>query len=423
MKTKITLATLCVLVSVAYAANYFYGKKMASELDGQIKAIVEKNELPVKISYSDLDVNPLFSKIIFSNVQFSQEKQGTVRSKELELNIPYSEAQRLLESTEFEELNSFELNFSELSFSDKRDTLLHTVDELRLDFDGHLTKADIEQIQEKFPETDQHIQFSFTNLSVGLGKGKPRQAQEHVMEIYNQFVTGVNGNFTMHYLADKQQVEFHNISIDSKAYSYSGNSVIDINGSGFNEMKPGNMVTRSEMRINPETVEWTNGKGEKGIFSLEELRVKTDITKDLNKMQLPVGEAQMNIDKLIFKEPGNGKPKGMFAVGALMQNMEIEKLHLDYAFNENNLLIKDSEIRSSMLDATIMADITIDQFNPQQSSITAGKVVINKIAPDLEQVVSMFEMQSGSSLPRQNGAIVLELSGKLMKPDIKDFKY
>jgi hypothetical protein len=133
-------------------------------------------------------------------------------------------------------------------------------------------------------------------------------------------------------------------------------------------------------------------------------------------MKLNIEKLKMNFDD---KKSRNGG--GLFNLS--MNNIEMDKLELNYLLSAEKLSITDSEIKSSLIDATVFADVDVDRLNPANSNINEAQIKVKSLSADLEKMLSGFERQMGKELPREDGVIVLELTGKLARPTIKGFEF
>lgn len=422
MKTKIFAGFIVLLVVAVFVGNHILGNKIANEIDVQLKTNIEKNELPVSIDYTEVKVDPLFTSVKLVGVSIAApEEAGTFKSKEIEIDIPYKEALRLAGSTEFEELKSFAIKFVNPEFVGLELELMVKLDELTIDFDGHLTKENLENLQNKFPDEKQELTFSFSGLKIDLPEEYAKIPL--LSELQKQFSELDKGSYTLAYLPEKKEVNIKEFSITSPIISYNGNSSLSYKGSGFNDFKPQNAHVQSELILKPDNFEWEDENG-KGEFSLGKLAFKTNMHVNLDNKTLPEGEMSIDVQKLKInygdenQNSGGGSPLNM-----TFNNVDMEKLEFHYKLEDEVLSITDTEIKSSILDAIIFANVQIDPSNPVNSTITDAKIEVGKMSSDLETMIAGFEQQMGKELPRTNGKIILELSGKIASPKIKGFEY
>lgn len=422
MKTKIISIVFVLFLIAVFVGNYILGNKIANEIDVQLKNKIDNNELPVIIQYSEVKVNPLFTSVKLVDFSITApDEDGAFKSKEIEIDIPYKEALRLAESTEFEELNSLAIKFVNPELADSEKELVIKLDELLIDFDGHLTKTQMENLENKFPSEKQQLKFSFSGLKVDLPEEYTKIPV--LSDLQKQFLELDAGSYTIVYLPEKNEVNIKEFSIKSPAISYKGKSSFSYEGSGFDDFKAKSAMVESELLSKPDDVKWEDENG-KGEFSLGKLAFKTNMLVNFDNSTFPEGEMNLNVVKLKMKyDAKEEKPGSTSPLNLSFNNVDVDKLEFHYKMENEVLSITDTEIQSSLIDATILANIQIDLSNPANSIINNAKVEVRKMSSDLEQMVTGFEGQMGKELPRENGAIILELSGKIASPKIKDFEF
>jgi hypothetical protein len=423
MKAKIILPVVVVIFLVAlFIANRIYGNKIANEIDFQLKSKIEKNEFPASIVYSEVNVNPLFSKVQIVGVSVSDTKENvSFKCNELNIDIPYKEALRLAESNEFEEMYSVKLNFVQPKIEYADSKILVEMNDLIVDFDGHLTSADFENIQTTFPAEKQNLEFSFTKLKLNMpaaNVGRPP-----LSELQKQFTEFDKGSYSLAFNPETKELNVKQFAIESPVVSYKGNTVFTYDGNGLNDFKPKTAELESDLLFQPKDIDWEDEKGGKGEFSLAKLSFKTNSHIAFENQIFPEGEMKLNIEKLKinFDDKKSGNGGGLFNLS--MNNIEMDKLELNYLLSAEKLSITDSKIKSSLIDATVFADVNMDRSNPANSNINEAQIKVKSLSADLEKMLSGFERQMGKELPREDGVIVLELTGKLARPTIKGFEF
>lgn len=418
MKTKIVLPIVIVFIAAVFVANGIYGNKIAKEIDIQLKAKIAKNELPVSIVYSEVKVNPLFSKVNIASVSVSDLETNVIfKCKQLDIDIPYDEALRLAESTEFEEIYSLKLDFVEPEFEGSG--ILVELKDLKIDFDGHLRKADFENLQSQFPDKKQELKFSFSDLKMQLPEGTLKV--HPFSDLQDQFTAFDNGSYSMVFNPEEKEIKVKQFTIESPVISYKGNTTFSYAGNGLNDFKPKTAAVKADLLFEPKDFEWEDKKGGKGEFSLAKLSFKTNSQVSFDSKSFPQGEMKLNIERL--KINLEDQKKGGSMLNLSINNLDLEKLELNYLMTDKKLSITNSQIKSSLIDATVFADVAMDSSNPTNSEINKAQVKVSSLSPDLEKMLNGFEQQMGKELPREDGVIVLDLSGKLARPTIKGFEF
>lgn len=421
MKTKVLLLVVVVLIIAVFVGNRIYGNKIAREIDADLRAKMAKNELPVNFEYSGIKVNPLFSELTIADLSVSGfDSTVLFTSHTVDIDIPYKEALRLAESTDFEEINSLKVTFVKPLLKVGKNNMLLGFNDLTVDFDGHLTKADLEQIQDQFPATKQELKCSFSSMELQL----PEQflKMSPFSDLQKQFTQFDKGSYTVAYLPGTNALNVTEVELKSSVVSYSGNTTIHYKGDGLKNFVPQSTDTESDLLFQPKDISWENEAGGKGEFELKRLKMTVNSTANMNSKTFPEGELKLELEKLKVKIDNPNK-SNRNPMKFSLNDFDVEKLNVNYRLNKEKMTISDTGIESSMLNATIFADVDMDTINVANSTINAAKVEIADLAPKLEEMLTGFEQQMGKELPREDGKIVLELSGRLMRPTIKGFEF
>ncbi len=421
MKTKVLLPIIVVLIIAVWVGNRIYGNKIAREIDAELQAKMAKNELPVNFEYSEIKVNPLFSELTIADLSVSGlDSTVLFTSHAVDIDIPYKEALRLAESSDFEEINSLTVSFGDPLFEVLRNNMSLGFDELTIDFDGHLTKADFEQLQDQFPATKQELKCSFSSLELQLPEQFMKMSP--FSDLQKQFTQFDKGSYTVAYLPGTNALNVTEVELKSSVVSYSGNTTIHYKGDGLKNVVAQSTDTESDLLFQPKDISWENEAGGKGEFELKRLKMTVNSTANMNSKTFPEGEMKLELEKLKVKIDNPNKSNNN-PMKFSLNDFDVEKLNVNYRLDKGKMSISDTGIESSIMNATIFADVDMDTINVANSTINAAKVEIADLAPKLEEMLTGFEQQMGKELPREDGKIVLELSGRLMRPTIKGFEF
>ncbi|MCK3683175.1 hypothetical protein [Maribellus sp. YY47] len=422
MKKKIILPVVIILIVVVFVANGIYGNKIAKEIDTQLKAKISQSEAPVSVSYAKVKVNPLFSKVKMIDVSVSDlNRENMFRCKTIAIDIPYGEALSMLDSTEFKEINSFGLTLVQPEILRNDSVLLAMLDDITIDFNGHLTKADFQNLAERFPDQNQELQLSFSGLKAHMPGDLYKQPA--VSELLNQFTEIDKGSYTIVYMADSGELDIKEFSIKSPVLSYTGNATFKFDGKGMSDFMPERTKMEASLILHPKDFEWEDKNGNKGKFSMDKLRFDTNSTVLFANKGFPEGEMKLEVVNLSVHNSGGKENKGASRSKISFNNFDIEKLDVNYRLNDKKLSITNTQIKSSLLDADVFADVDMDPLNPANSAIKEATVKVKNLAPELEEMLKTFEQYVGKDVPREDDVIVLELSGKLARPTIKGFEF
>ncbi len=419
MKSKVITGGVVVLIFAVVAGNWIYGKNIAKDIDEDLKEKIANKELPVDISYASVVVNPLFSNVKLADFEISNpDKSISLKSDEIEFDIPVKEALRLAESTTFDELNSIKIQFkkAELVTETKGEI---TVKNVTFDFDGHLTNADINQFFEEFPTEKQAFEFSFTGLKVN-NLVKPDQ-NTAAAKLQEQFSSIDKGTCKILFDPESKEIELDHLLLSSEVLSTSSKAIFYYSGNGASDFKMLNTKIKADYTVKPKDIHWDQD-GNSSDFSLKQLSVKSDFTMNLEKPSLPEGTISFLAEGLKSNSTGQSAISLPFP-GASFDEVDIRKFSINYKLNNDRLTLSDTELISSIINAEFNADITIDRDNTKNSKINNAKLVVNNLSSELEGIVSLFEGKMGKELPRENNKITLEITGSLSSPKVKGIEF
>ncbi len=421
MKTKIILPLIVVLFVAVLVVNGIYGARIAKEIDANLKSMIAENELPAEISYSKVKVNPLFSKVKIAEVSFSApDESGSFKCESVDIDVPYKEVLRWTESEELEEIKSFKITLVKPQLNGREAGVSVEFSDLVVDFDGELSKADFENLAVQFPDKKQRIELSFSDLKVKFSGNVVRTPL--ISQLQEQFSNIEKGSYTLVYNPDSKEINVPEFLIESPVISYKGHALFKYDGNNASEFKPKALETETAMRLEPKRFKWEDENGGKGEFQLDKLVFNTNTSISFDNRSFPQGDMNIDVKNLIINYDGGNTNRGNSMMNLSFKDLDIKSLKFNYHLDKEKLSITDSRIESSLLEADIYAEADIDDSNLANSTINEAKITVHKLGPDLEKLVSALEMQMGKELPRENGAIVLELSGKLLRPTIKGFE-
>lgn len=422
MKARIITSLIVLLVLAVLVGNWIYGKKVATELDKQLQDNIENNELPLLISYSGVTVNPLFSKVVLKDFNVSDlDSNVSFNSEAVQLHISIKEARRLSKEPEINDIKSFEVQFkkSVLPFPENMGEI--ALDNLTIDFDGHLTKADFENLSETFPSEKQSLKVSLSNLDVAnLNFGSQPSA---ITELQKQLSSIDEGKVKVILDPKSKEILLNELSLSSPKLKSSSNIAIHYSGEGADDFKPLTAIVKTDHKTEPIDIHFDQG-GNTVDFSLTSLAIASDFMIDFEKPSaLPVGKISFLTEGLMANSPaGSGSIISLPIPGASVDELDIERFSINYELKDDNLKISDTELISTLIGAELNADVSLDLVNQQNSTINNALLVIHKLSPELEGVVAMIEGQSGKKLPRVDDKITLEITGTLGSPKIKGFE-
>lgn len=426
MQKKALLLITILLVIGLFIGNWIYGNILAKKIERSLTEKVALISDDVQLTIDKVNVNPLLSKLDFKGLEVSDlNGKMLFKSDEIILDMPYSEAMRILKSNRFEELKSFKMTLIKTSVYMENPANELLLDKLSMDFNGHITKEDIDQLEERFPIKKQAITINVEDIQLLDTKwmdslGFTDEQKEHLSK-----VDEVDCDLTFN--PDKKEFELRNLKLDSPLIEYTSNGTYKYIGDGLEGASPVLVNSAFELSLRDKGIEWGDIQ-KSGQYSLSDLSVKMDGEIEYVDGQKIVRSHSSNVllEGLSIKFGGKlqERLKAQTAMlGMDMGALKVDRLAIKSSLKDDKLIIKNTELISSLLSAQINANVHVNQDNHKASEIIEAKVVVSDLVSGLQNALSTLELMSGQSLPREGEAIVLELNGSVLRPNIKGFKY
>lgn len=427
MKVKIIAGVVVLLFVSIFVGNWIVGNKVAEEIDAELRDKISKMDLPLLLTYSDIGVNPLLSKVNIKTISISDDRRtGKLNCDDIAIKISYGDALELIKSNKLENIKSFQITLKTPSFQEFSTNSEISFDDITFDFDGHITKKMIMEIEQDFPKEKQHLELSFSNLKFDF----PEIFRELMLtsDLQNQISKVDNANISLSYLPDSKELLIENLSISTPIISLQYFGRIKYNGNNPTNYRPSQFDIETNISITPSNLEWGD-PGETGRFSFSKISTSGKTSLKLTnggflEEQIPQGEFSFLIEGLSAEFSGRLKRSleiedlGQI-LGVSFDEIEIEKFAISMKMENSRFTISNAELVTPLGNATLTADLLFDERNPENSIINNGKLVISNLSSDLELTVTKFEKEMRQSLPRIDKDIVLEFSGILGNPKVK----
>ncbi|MBK3519807.1 hypothetical protein [Carboxylicivirga marina] len=427
MNKKQILLILIVITACLFIGNWVYGNVLANKIQEQLEQQLELAIGDVDVEFEKVVINPLFSKVelIGLEIRTINGQELLLGSSQVKLAMPYSEAMRLLKTDDFEHIKSFNVQLFDLSLNviGADDNLL--VDDLSIQFRGHISKQDIEVLNTQFPDKKQavkikakHLRFANTPWMDALGFTK--EQIQRFNKVDNLFMD-------LEFDPKKNRIVLDDLHMHSPIVSYVSKGQMTYDGEGLDNFSIKQAASSLELKLNDKGLQWGN-KESNGLYSLDNLYVKMDGVMN-HKGAEPVIQSHTTkflVENLTVEYAGEKKQQmeqQAALLGLKMDKLMLQRLALNSELKNNELYITDTEIKSSLLDAQLKAKINVNALQHELSQIEKGTLVISNLAPGLKNALSTFELMTMQSLPRKGNSIVLEMSGNITRPNIKGLRY
>ncbi len=426
MKIKMFIGIMAILIAGILLGNWHIGNRTALKIDRKLRTEFSKAEMPVILTFSEVQVNPLLSKVNISSVSMTDNKSAfKLTCDAIETKMAYSEAAKLSGSDEFEEINSFVTTFEQLKFIRSANNSEMTMDKVIFKFDGHLTKGMIQEIEDFFPQEEQHVEVSFSNVTFDF----PEMYRELSItpDIQEKISSIDKAVFSFSFLPDSKELRLTKLSLTTPVSSLDYSGYLAYSGNTPRKFAPRTLGVNTDLLITPSQLTFgqPDATGRFGFskFSISSLaELKFNERGDIGK-QLPEGEFSFLLED--FTAEFAGRPKKLLErndigkiIGIDFEKIDIEKAALSYSMKNNRVIIANTKLITPFFKATLDADIQVDPDRKDNSVINNARFVLSDIAPDFELGIAKIEREIKQSLPREGKNIVLKASGKLGAPEI-----
>ncbi|MDB4335012.1 hypothetical protein OAA06_01495 [bacterium] len=427
MKTKIILGVLILLSAVGFAGNWMYGNHLSEKIDNKLTQKIEQANLPVEITYQEVKVNPLLSKLKLNDVNVeSKTSSSFVSFESVDISMPYNQAIRLLESNEIEELKSFGLQMNQaLVFSEEIGSQV-TGEKVTVKFDGYINKEIIENLDKQFPS--QTIKATIACEGIKLEDAAWMNAlgmDDELKELLTQDASFLS---SIEFLPELSELKVNKITLKSPLLEYKSKGTMHYSGSGFNNAKATYVETDSKLELVSKQLAWGNPELT-GRFSIKNLKSSFNgriVLDDEGVDLLPDYESSFLLEGFEAEFEGAMKTKmqGQSSLLGISANeFIVEKFEFNSKMKDENLVVKDAELISSVMKLFLSADVQFNASQPAMSTVNFAELKIKDLAEGLEKSIANLEVVLSQKFPREGDDIVLELSGTLSRPKVKGVSF
>lgn len=424
MKKKLLI--LMALFILVFAGNWVYGSILSQKIEDRILHLSRSVNNKLLVTFEHVHVNPLLSKLQLRGLQITTASGHKLAQGEtVVLDMPYKEAIRLLNSKHIDELKSLKLKVENLRVRIDETEGELSMGHLLIDFNGTISKTDIETIQTAFPKVKQRLRIQAKEVTLGqtpwlIALGFTREQIKDVNQ-FNELVIDCE------LYPQQSQLELVKFSLNSDWLDCQFNGILSYVGEGLGNARAEKAESSFSLRLKQNGMTWgdaeTNGK-----FSLDKLLVNSDAVVDYRGGN-PIVESQsshIQLENLSVEYAGKklAQLEAQTALlGLKMDKIKVSKLAVNSELKDDCLTITESELQSTFFDMTLDAKVLMASDSLTASQIESATLIISELAPGLQNGLSTFELMTMQSLPRKGNDIVLEMSGALSRPTIKGLRY
>ncbi len=422
MKAKVLVPILLFILISVFAGNWIYGKMSAKKIDKYLQQIDYS-----EIEYSQVKVNPLMSKLTFYDFKYSvPDSELLIESKVLIVSMKHNEALEISKKGEVERITRLGLDFDEIKlYSDSKDPIL-IGENLIIDFKGDLCQDCLDDLDNEFPAEEQ--KFNLHLHDAIISNLEPNRKIPYT-SVLNGFENIQDLNVQMVFDPNKKELNINKVLIDTDALEFEGGGKLVYKGNGLEHSKASLLSLKYESKLNEEfTWQDNNSSGKYKIKSFtSKFKGQIEFDEDGEIERLTPGTSlSINLKDLALEFDGDTKKKmegQLSMIGIKPEELVVNEFKLNTKIDSENVKIQDTKLVLPVLQATLDANLKINEDNPDDSEIEQVELKISNIAPNVKKALTGFEGTFGFKIPWEGENIVLEMKGSMKKPQIKGIHY
>lgn len=274
MKIKIVLSVLLLLVFSLFVGNWIYGKILANRLD----AYLQHSSNQVDVEYEKVQVNPLWSKVIFFNFSYIDPSSHlAIASEKLSVTMKYAEVLAISKSHKVDELTKLALDFESLTIREG-DALILRSQDAQFDFKGDMSKDTFEKLGDKFPDDEQYVGVALRGVKFENATSK--RARYTTMLAGLQYVETVS--FELSFDPENRKINVESLKMETEKLKFAGKFELAYLGQGWNDFSASEIDVEYESKITDE-MSWTSFDSMESFYLQSfnsELDAKLELTED-----------------------------------------------------------------------------------------------------------------------------------------------
>jgi len=425
MHKKSFLPGILILILIVFIGNWVLGKMIARNVETHIVKVLKAVNPDINIRIDDIGVNPICSKVeLYGLVLTAINDREIATCTQVEIDMPITESFRLLKSKGFDEFKDFTWNMNDLMFHVQEANQVH-IDELVLDFEGHLSRESLKVINKTFPSEKQYFNLDAKNIYMSnapwVGALGLTDDQEEQFSQLDHLMIDVAFN------PQNKEFIWKDLQCDSPLLSAESQGSLTYKSDGLKGMAPLLSTSTVDVKLNEDGVKWGNSETT-GRISLDnlEMQVKSSVSYEDSVPLIKSHSSQVLLENLTLEY--TGQKKAMMEaktalLGLKMDQLNVSLLKLQSTIKDNKMVVENSMFKSSLFNAEINALIHLNPLKYRESNIVESQLVVSNLIASIQNGLSTFEFMTGQALPRKGNDIVLELNGSLSKPKIKGLMY
>ena len=252
MKKTLIISILSIIIIIIISTIFFtknnIDKKASKIVKQELPIILEefKSELESlnissNLSYNDVIVSSTGGHLLLDGVNISELNGDNFYFDEIKIGTSYKELFSIIKNKNFDQINSFFLEFKnfnivkQLSSVNSGQSNQKIANNIRLEFNGRLTKDMMNNIQYELPNEKQNLKINVEGFNFPDDDEFLFEIEEFVKNFDNKMLN-TDFSFSLDYFPKKNQFSINNIYSKNElakfegdiTFKYSGNKIDDI---------------------------------------------------------------------------------------------------------------------------------------------------------------------------------------------------
>ena len=252
MKKTLITSILSIIIIIIISTIFFTKNtidKKASEIVKQelpiileeLKSELESLNISSNVSYNDVIVSSTGGHLLLDGVNISELNGDNFYFDEIKIGTSYKELLSIIKNKNFDQINSFFLEFKnfnivkQLSSVNSGQSNQKIANNIKLEFNGRLTKDMINNIQYELPNEKQNLKINVQGFNFPDDDEFLFEIEEFVKN-FDSKMLNTDFSFSLDYFPKKNQFSINNIYSKNELgkfeggliFKYSGNKIDDI---------------------------------------------------------------------------------------------------------------------------------------------------------------------------------------------------
>ena len=443
-KLKFSLAVVIILIVILFAVNWIVGNIMENKLAQNIEKSLKELEQPINFSYQQLDVNPIFAQASFKNGKLQLENSRNpinIQWDQAVYKSSYADLLNLMSEENFriDKIHALKTNFDNLKISGAVQEAeyfdyLFTFSELKLDFNGKLSRQELKEKPSQILAHNQNLELSFKDFELDF----PSLFDKILINsnLQEKLLNLDEVNLNVDYTADNKNIKIKEV-VNSSYSSGKLTGNIKLLGTNVKEITGMRLDLESTGQFDAKNLKW-GLSDQTGKYTIDKLYGKSEfeLEREVNFDNYVKGESIMlgesdydfNLEGLKMQFAGRLKEKLSANPLVMMSGININEImvnnfNMSYQTNNQEMKIEKAKLDSSLVDAEGAADLELNNQYPDLSKINTLELKLSDFKGNLRKIFEGLEKRMGISLPREGDAVVLEVKGTFANPRVKGVHY